>query len=212
MDYLNPFSENFILLKLWDFLGSILDYLNPFSENFILLKLWDFLINIISYINPFSENFLGKKIVELLGDLLKFLFVPSDGYFDNQVNTIKSELYRILPYEDYINLFGTIKDLSTGTEISVGLNNYNLGNGLVYSNPNFIDFSWVTKYKDTWYGWVRGILFIFIIIYHLNQLLKLLRGVTFTDGSTVQGGTYFVSTNGNSLPGGSNKLLGGGGK
>ena len=84
-----------------------------------------------------------------------------------------------------------------------------------YGNINinvdkFINFKWITKYKDTWYGWVRGVLFIFIIIYHLNQILKLLRGITFTDGSTAHGGVYFVSTNSNALPTSNTKMLGGG--
>lgn len=66
-----------------EFFGTILDYLNPFSENFILLKVWNFLTDIVSYLNPFSENFLGKKIVELFGDLLKFLFVPENTPFND---------------------------------------------------------------------------------------------------------------------------------
>lgn len=139
------------------------------------------------------------------------MFVPEDGYFDNQVAIIKQELYRILPYEDYINLFGTIKDIATSEEISIDLKGYRIGN-MNINIDKFIDFSLITKYKDTWYGWCRGVLFIFIIIYHLNQILKLLRGVTFTDGSTAHGGVYFVSTNSNSLPGGSTKMFGGGKK
>ena len=76
-DYLNPFSDNFILKGVLDFLGSIFNYLNPFSEDFILKGVLDFLGNILSYLNPFDENFLGYKLIELLGDLLEWLFVPS---------------------------------------------------------------------------------------------------------------------------------------
>ena len=66
-----------------EFFANLLDYLNPFSENFILLKLWNFLVEIISYINPFSENFFVYKLIELLSDLLKFLFVPENNPFDD---------------------------------------------------------------------------------------------------------------------------------
>lgn len=66
-----------------EFFANLLDYLNPFSENFILLKLWNFLVEIISYINPFSENFFVYKLIELLSDLLKFLFVPENNSFDD---------------------------------------------------------------------------------------------------------------------------------
>lgn len=94
-----------------EFFGTILDYLNPFSENFILLKLWNFLLDIISYINPFSDNFLGKKIVELLGDLLKLLFVPENNPFEQLsvkfnekfafVEQIKTLINSLLGFNNY---------------------------------------------------------------------------------------------------------------
>lgn len=71
------------LSSIIEFFGTVLDYLNPFSDNFILLKLWNFLTDIVSYINPFSDNFLGKKIVELFSDLLKLLFIPENNPFED---------------------------------------------------------------------------------------------------------------------------------
>lgn len=56
-----------------------------------------------------------------------------------------------------------------------------------YGNMNFnakkfIDFSWVSKYKNTWYAWVRGFVFIFLIIYNINQIIKLFRGYNVAEG------------------------------
>ena len=160
-----------------------MSYINPFSENFILKDVISFLANLLSYINPFSENFLGYKLIELLGDLLKWLFIPSDDYFNNIKETLLSDLKSKLPYEDYINMFGTILDLSTDGQMEdIAINNYQVGDTSV-SVPNFIDFSFITKYKDTWYMLVRGFVFIFLIIYHVNQLNKFLRGFPITDGA-----------------------------
>ncbi len=206
LDWLNPFSDNFILLKLWDFLGSLVSYLNPFSENFILLKLWDFLTTVISYINPFDDNFLGKKIVELIGDLLQFLFIPSDDYFSNLKETFLSEIESKIPYNDYITMFSTVLDISTDGQIEdVSISDYKVSDDLTLNVPSFIDFSFIIKYRSTWYSWVRGIVFILLIIYHINQINKLLRGVNIADGSVNNSITFS-----NSLSSGNDKMLGGG--
>ncbi|MFR8104037.1 MAG: hypothetical protein ACLU8F_02980, partial [Clostridia bacterium] len=55
---------------------------------------------------------------------------------------------------DYINLFETTKDLVEGNSIAVDLNGYKVG-GLTFSKKSFIDFGNITKYKQTWYAWVR---------------------------------------------------------
>lgn len=90
---------------------GVLDYLNPFSENFILKGVLDFLGNILSYINPFSENFWAYKLIELLGDFFKLLFVPSDNNFEelsNKINEkfgfigqIKDLAYSLLGFNNY---------------------------------------------------------------------------------------------------------------
>lgn len=84
-------------------LGDILSYINPFSENFILLKLWNFLTDIISYINPFSDNFFGKKIVSLFSDLFNYLFVPSDNPFNELSNKFNSKFSFVEQIKTLIN-------------------------------------------------------------------------------------------------------------
>lgn len=172
-----------VFQPLWDFIKNVLDWLNPFSDNFILKKLWTFLTDIISYINPWHDNFLGKKIIELLGDLLKWLFIPDDNFFDDNIEEIKGKIAEKIPYQDYIDMFETIEQVNGDGDLSVSLENYNFGKGLTYSNKKFIDFNWVTKYKDTWYAWCRGVIFILLIIYNINQISKLFRGYNVGDGS-----------------------------
>ena len=95
------------LASIIDFFTTILDYLNPFSDNFILKKLWDFLTNIISYINPFDDNFLGKKIIELLSDLLKALFVPTNNPFEELSSKFNEKFSFVEQLKSFANnLFG----------------------------------------------------------------------------------------------------------
>ncbi len=188
IDYLNPFSENFILKGVLNFLGNILSYINPFSENFILKDVLSFFGELLSYLNPFSENFILKTLFEWIGnfftslwDFFIRLFVPEDDYFSNKINDMKNKISQKIPYQDYVDMFETVKQVESGEDISINLNGYKIGN-MNFNIPKFINFSWVSKYKNTWYAWVRGFVFVFLIIYNINQVIKLLRGYNVADG------------------------------
>ena len=162
---------------------DLLDYLNPFSENFILIDVFNFLSDIVSFINPFSENFFVYKLIELLGDLLQWLFVPDDEYFSSNIDNLKSSLSAKIPYDDYIEIFGTIENVESGNTSNVNLNGYIVG-GKQFSLNNFINFNWILQYKETWYSWARGIIFILLIIYNINQIMKLFRGYSVSEGNS----------------------------
>ena len=182
VDYLNPFSENFILKDLFTFLGDIISFINPFSEDFILKDFFEGFSNLSDWLNPSSDNFFVYKLLDLLGDLLKWLLVPSDDYIQGQIDDIKYRISQKIPYEDYIEIFESVENVQGDGDLSVNLNNYNFGNGLTYNNDKFIDFSWITNYKDTWYSWVRGVIFILLVIYNINQVNKLFRGYNVAEG------------------------------
>lgn len=148
--------------------------------------------NLLDWFNPFSENFFVYKLIELLGNLLKWLFVPSDNFFNNKVEQIEYNISQKIPYQDYINMFETIKQVDSGKDITIGLNNYNIG-GLNFNMSNFINFSWVTGFKETWYSWVRGIIFILLIIYNINQIMKLFRGYNVAEGISKMEGSSNTS-------------------
>ena len=155
--------------------------MNPFSEDFILHGVLSFLSELLSYINPFSENFFVYKLIDLLGDLLKLLFFPSDNFFNDKVEDMKNKISQKIPYQDYINMFETIQQVESGENISIDLKGYKIGNSTFNIN-NFIDFGWITEYKETWYSWVRGVIFILLIIYNINQIMKLFRGYNVAEG------------------------------
>ena len=138
---------------------------------------------LLSYINPFSENFFVYKLIELLGDLLQGLFVPDENYFNSNIENLKTSLSAKIPYEDYIEMFETIQQVESGETISIDLGGYKVGNNTFNFN-NFIDFSWITQYKTTWYAWVRGVIFVLLIIYNINQIMKLFRGYNIAGGNS----------------------------
>lgn len=154
----------------------MLSYINPFSENFILKKVISFLGDILSYLNPFSENFFAYKLIELLGNLLEWLFVPSDNYFNSKFDNLKTSFGNRISYQSYIDIFENTKNIVADEQISVDINNYSVGN-LNISKAKFIDFSIFDKYKSTYYSWVRGFTFVFLVLYIINHWYKLIRGV-----------------------------------
>lgn len=120
------------LSSIIEFFGTILDYLNPFSENFILLKLWNFLIDIISYINPFSDNFLGKKIVELFSDLLKFLFVPENNPFEDLKTKFDEKFAFVGQLKELVYKFFGFNKVENGDYSLATIEDYDLPRFLYY--------------------------------------------------------------------------------
>lgn len=163
---------------IWDAVTSIPNVLGELLQNIL-----NGLSSLLDWLNPFSENFFVYKLVELLGNLLQWLFVPDDNYFNNNIDNLKANLSSKIPYNDYIEMFETIKQVESGEDISIDLKGYTVGNN-TFSFNNFIDFSWITQYKETWYSWVRGIIFILLIIYNVNQIMKLFRGYNIGEGNS----------------------------
>lgn len=126
VSYLNPFSDNFILKGILEFLGNILDYINPFSDNFILK-------DIINYINPFSNDFILKGVLEFLGSILDYINPFSENFI------LKDIISYINPFSDKFILKGVLEFL---------------GNIIDYINPfseNFILkdlFSWIGSFFE----------------------------------------------------------------
>ena len=170
LDYINPFSENFILKGVLEFLGNILSYLNPFDENFILKDVIDFLGNILSYINPLDENFFGYKLIELLGDLLQFLFVPSEERITALTDTVSSKFSFVTTISNGIN---SLKDVLTNTN-SVPSITISLGASKYTNAFNFtFDLAWFSQFKPYTDIIITG----FVYIAYLWRLFIKLPGI-----------------------------------
>ena len=159
-----------------DTLVDLLNYINPFSDKFILKTIINTLGNLLNYINPFSEDFIGKKIIDLLGTLLKNLFVPKENYFSDLIEEFKTLLAEKIPYEAYIQLFENIQDVSEGNPagLDVNFSGYKIGDKTISTGSNWIKFDLLLKFKETWFQWCRGFTYIFFIIYNIHQFIKLI--------------------------------------
>lgn len=117
------------------FFSTLIDFINPFSENFILRQLWNFLTNIISYINPFDDNFLGNKIIDLLNNLLKFLFIPTNNPFDK----LSSKFNEKFAFVQQIKTFAN--NLFNNTDFGDNLPSFNITfYGITFSLIDFSIF------------------------------------------------------------------------
>ena len=127
------------------FLGGILDYLNPFSDNFILKLIIQGIGNILSYINPFSDNFFGKKLVELFGDLLEFLFVPSEERITAIQNTVSSKFAFVDSIKTAVNsIQDMINNVGNSPKFTLNLKATKYTQA---SNYVILDLSWYAPYK-----------------------------------------------------------------
>lgn len=124
---------------------------------------------------------LPQTILNLFEVLLKGLFIPEDDYFPNKFNEVKFALVNKLGYDNYIEIFGDLENIEESNISSISLENYNVG-GLNITISNFIDISKISYYRNIWFSWIRGVVFILLIIYNLNQIYKLIRGTNLADG------------------------------
>ena len=164
---------------------DLLSYLNPFSENFILLKLWNFLtdifnsiVNILSYINPFSDNFFGYKLIELLKEALEFLFVPSEERITAITNTVSDKFSfvdtiktSIQAFQNIINNIGNAPKL----EITIGATKYSNE-----QTVKVLDFSWYAPFKTYGDLIITGFVYAFFlwrIFINLPNIIQGLGGV-----------------------------------
>ena len=156
---------------------------------------------------PGGDKWFVSDLLSFLGGLLKDLFVPEDDFFSDKINSLKDDLNYKIPIDNYIATLEEIENAgSTSTysddiPLSVDLNNYNLLDKIKITLNNFIDFSIFSNYKDTWYSWVRVFIYIMLVIYNVNEIIKFLRGFSITNGSGKEPvGTGFYMSDGSINP------------
>ncbi len=181
LNYLNPFSDKFILKGVLDFLSNILSYINPFSDNFLLKGVLSFLSDMLSYINPFSDNFLGKKIISLLGDLLQYLFIPKEDHF-TEIKTIIDEKFGFINQikELAYSLFNVATTADDNTKIPPSFN-------ITYKGVTvkIVDFSVIEPFRNTFHAIISAVLWVSYILRTFRRLPGIIGGfyVENDDGS-----------------------------
>lgn len=159
LSYLNPFSDKFLLSGVISNLGSILDYINPFSDNFILKSVIDFLGNLVSYVNPFSDNFLGKKLVEMFSNLFKELFVPTGNQFEELNNKFDEKFGFVNQVKELAFKLFSYNPVSYSSDDS---NSDYPSWDITYEGVtvSIIDFSVFDQYRGIVHGIIIGVIYI----------------------------------------------------
>lgn len=157
---------------LWEDIGNFFSPLWGWFSN-----LWEGIKNIpVTIWNFFKEGLL-------------FLFIPEENFFTDKVEEFKTALNEKIPYQQYIE---SLKDIESVTDVTgdtdnitlgINLNNYSVLDKFTINMNKFIDFSIFSKYKGTWYSWIRVVTYIGLVIYNINQTIKFLRGFGITEGS-----------------------------
>lgn len=125
------------------------------------------------------------------GDFLKKfflgLFVPSSNYLQSRIDSLGEKLNTKIPYKQYIEDFEQLSEIeheNRDITVSADLSNYKVADNLYVDKPKFIDFSFLSKYQNIWFSWIRVVVYIGLIIFNLNMLMKYLRGFNLADGSS----------------------------
>ena len=174
------------IVNIFKAIGDILNYLNPFSDKFILKEVLSFFGNLLSYINPFSDNFIGYKIIELLGNLLESLFVPKQESINGLVDTVKSKFGFIDSISSYIS---SLKDIFSGVS---SVPSYSVHvEGTKYTSAQdvtVLDLSWLSPYKKYTDPIITGFVYIFFL---WNMYIKLPNIISGFGGDVVSSTRYF---------------------
>ena len=194
-DWLNPFSDNFILKKIIDGIINIVDVLNPFSDNFILKEVISTIGNILSYINPFSENFFAYKLLELLGELLKSLFIPSEERLTAISDAVSSKFSFVTSIKEAINgMKNMFNNLGTAPklQIEVGATKWTEKQTLT-----ILDLSFYKPFKPLGDLMITGFCYLAFIWRMLLMLPNIISGAgggiaTFTSVTGYKSSDFFV--------------------
>lgn len=123
----------------------------------------DFLQSILDAILGIAAN-----ILQGISDLLSSLFVPSADFFQNNFNQIQELLALKLDVESYKTLMESLRTIEPDDLKNITVNLY--GQELV-----ILDFGVYKSVKPTVDNWLRGLMFIGLLIYNINNIYRLVR-------------------------------------
>lgn len=118
------------------------------------------------------------NLPQLIGNLLRELFIPSPDFFSNQFNGLRTTLNNRLSITAYENLLADIQSVTAGQMPRISANI-----PLLNREITFVDFRWIENAKPYYFPWVRGAMFILLILYNYNMVYKLIRGTDLVSAS-----------------------------
>ena len=210
-------SDSSWLDTLWNWFSNIFNAIGNIASNIvdgiwyildlIFRPLIDFVGQLVDYLLPGGDEWFVTDLLSFLGELLKNLFIPEENFFSDNFNDLKDDLNDKIPLYDYLDSLEEIEEAGNTSNsdiaISVDLENYNLLDKAKLNIQNFIDFSILNNYKDTWFAWVRVFTYVALVIYHINEIIKFLRGFNLVNSSGKEPtpvGTGFYMSDGSRNP------------
>lgn len=154
MDYLNPFSDNFIL-------KSIINYLNPLSDDFILAKIISFVVNFFDNLLEFLIHIIIPTDSQLeaikqdfsdLGSTFKN-HLPFVGFFSDSLEEAKQIVYN----EDFLN---------------IKFKGWSFDLGIIHYSTDDIEFTGVLDAYEPYRMSIRTLLTLVVYILGLVYLIK----------------------------------------
>lgn len=125
-------------------------------------------------------NWVGS-FFKFLGDLLHDLFVPGNDYFESETNKLQTKIESKVGTEEYTNALNSLTKASR-----VGLEDIKVN--LWGITVTLVPFSMITPYIGTIQNWTRGFMFVFIVLWQINNMYKLVRGTSLISFSGSKGG------------------------
>lgn len=153
------------LEKVGDF---ILDVFDAIKNGFVSIGDW-----FVLFKNLFTEWF--ASIPDFLSgfwDKLVGLFVIEEGYFKAKNDELYAAIDGRLKVDQYLNIFATLQNLTAATPKNLTAELW----GVEYT---IIDWKYFGNYQQEIYFWVRGFIYPLLLLYHYNQLYRLVRGSSY---------------------------------
>lgn len=165
-----------------DFIGWIIEFLGGIAAaigNFIwsLFKgAIDLIVGGISTIVDWIGSFF-----KFLGDLFHDLFVPSDSYFEKETGKLQTQIESKVGTEEYTNALNSLTRASRSGLQDIKVNLWGV-------TVTLIPFSLINPYISTIQDWTRGFMFVFIVLWQINNMYKLVRGTSLINFNGQKGG------------------------
>ncbi len=127
--------------------------------------------NLISDIGTGFTNVLNwfADFPTMLGDLLKLIYIPSEDFFSNQFDLIKSALQNKLSVDSFTGVMDSIKSASAGEMPNIEVT-------IMGHTATIINFDYFRNVKSTINSWIRGFMFVLLILYNYNMVYTIVRG------------------------------------